>query len=209
MKLRAALAAFTAALVLGAASARAEGDGLYGRFDGDLELQAAAGAALSAGGPMLAARAAARYLCTAGVYLHYADAVGTRGPRVARSFAAGLEIAPLFLARYASDLERGPARLDLLLDSIALGVGAFWDEPRSGPFGARPGLEIALDLAVPILDRATGPFLGVRGALRWRDGDLAGARGDVIDRGALLSFTLGWHHVVRTHLVDPGDAVPR
>ncbi|MEI2687854.1 MAG: hypothetical protein V9G14_17700 [Cypionkella sp.] len=79
------------------------------------------------------------------MYLHYADALRhAKARRVARSFAAGLELAPLFLARYASDLERGPARLDLLLDSIALGVGAFWDEPRGGPFGARPGLEIAL-----------------------------------------------------------------
>lgn len=152
------------------------------------------------------AGAVARYLCTAGVYLHYADALGTRGPRVARLFAAGLEIALLFLARYASDLARsGPPR-SALSHSIALGVGAFWDEPRDGPFGARPGLEIALDSAVPgILDRATGPFLGVRGALRWRDGDLASARGDVVDWGALLSFTLGWHHLVRTHLVDPGE----
>jgi hypothetical protein len=206
----ATLGAIAVAAVLLAPS-RARADGLHGRFDGDLEIRAGAGVGIAGGGPMLAAELAARYLCSAGVFVHYADGLGTRLPRIARSIAAGVEIAPLFLARYASDLESGPPRLDLLVDSIAFGVGAFWAAPPRDAFEPTPGIEISLGLAIPIFGRATGPFVRVRGALRWRDVDLApSSKGaSFVDRGALLSITLGWHHVVRTGLVDPGDGVSR
>jgi hypothetical protein len=208
-----AWAAAAAGAALLAAPASAWGaDGLYGRFDGDLELQASAGAAFAQGGPSLAASVAALYLSTVGVYAHYTDALGSGGPLVARSIATGVHIAPLFLARYAINAEHGPAHLDLLVDSLALEVGTFWDQPRGGPWASRPGLELAVGLAFPILGRATGPYVGFRAALRWRDADLTGGPGggdSVLDRGALLSLTLGWHHVVLTHLVDAGDGLPR
>jgi hypothetical protein len=194
-----------AAALLAAAPARAEGDGLYGRFAGDVELRGAAGVAVVAGGPMIAGEIGARYLSSAGIFVGYADAAGGRKPRVLRSIAAGVEVAPFFLTRYASNAERGPAHLDLLLDSLAFGVGAFWAQPQGSAFGARPGLEIALSMSIPILPRIDGPILGVRGALRWRDEDLGGRPEGVVDRGALLSFTIGWRQVVHTHLVDPGD----
>lgn len=202
----AAVAAFTATLV---AAVPARADGVYGRFAGDLELRAGAGTAIAAGGPMLAAELGARFLCTAGVYVHYADALGTKGPLVTRSIAAGVDLAPLFLGRYATNLEGSSGHLDLLLDSLAFGVGAFWAAPRPGPFDDKPGLEIALGFAIPILPRATGPFIRVRGALRWRDADFANPPGGpgAIDRGALLSITLGWHHVVRAGIVDAGDGM--
>lgn len=193
-------------------SARAEeDDGVYGRFDGDLALRLGAGAAFAQGGPALAADAAAVYLDTAGLYLAYTDALGSDAPAVARSFAAGVHFQPLFLARYATDLERGPARLDLLLDSFALNLGAFWDAPRAGPAatGSAPGLEVALGLAFPLLPSATGPFLGLRGALRWRAADLEGSgAGGVLDRGAFLAVTLRWHHVLDANLVDARDPRP-
>lgn len=198
------------ALLAAPASAWAD-DGLYGRFDGDLELHGGAGAAFAEGGPSLAVGLAALYLSTVGVYGHYTDALGSGAPHVIRSIATGIHVAPLFLARYASNFERGPAHLDLLVDSLGLEVGAFWDQPRGQPWASRPGLEIALGLAIPILGRATGPYVGLRAALRWRDADLTGAPGggdSVLDRGALLSLTLDWHHVVRTHIVDAGDGLP-
>lgn len=197
------------AATLAAAPARAEGDGLYGRFAGDVELRGAAGVAVAAGGPMIAGELGARYLGSAGFFVGYADAAGGQRPRVLRSIAAGVEVAPLFLTRYASNAEHGPAHLDLLLDSLAFGVGAFWAQPQGGPFGARPGVEIALSLAIPVLPRIDGPILGVRAALRWRDEDLGGRPEAFVERGALLSFTVGWRHVVHTHLVDPGDAALR
>lgn len=198
--------AFAAAL-LAAGPARAEGsDGLYGRFEGDLELRVHAGAAFAAGGPALAASVAALYLSSAGVYLHYTDALGSDAPRVTRSLSGGVHLQPFFLARYAFDAERGPAFLDLLVDSLALELGALWSAPRQSPWDEHPGLEVALGAALPFLPRATGPFLGVRGALRWRPADfVAGAPGNAFDRGAVLSITLGWHQVVLTHLVDAGD----
>lgn len=206
---RALVGSVAAALLWSAAPARAQrrDDGLYGRFEGDLTLRLHAGAAFAAGGPAFAAHASAIYLCTAGLYVHYTDALGADHPSVTRSLATGVHLAPLFLLRYASDAERGPAHLDLLLDSLAVELGASWDAPRGGPWAARPGLELAMELTVPILGRATGPYLGVRGALRWRDADFRwGAGGhDPIDRGALLSLTFGWHQVVRAHIVDPAD----
>src|SRR4051794_35197910 len=101
-----------------ASAAAAEGDGAYGRLEGDVLLTAGAGVALAQGGPALAARGSVLYLGTAGAFVQYADALGSHEPTVARSFACGLSVKPLFLARYASNLENGPPRLDLLIDSL-------------------------------------------------------------------------------------------
>ena len=208
--------ALLAALLAVPAPSPARADA-YGRFDGDLGLRLGAGAALAQGGASLGAQAAAVYLDTAGVYVHYTDALGQDGPAVLRSLATGLHLQPLFLGRYASNLESGPPRLDLLLDSLAIEVGAFWDARRpDATAGARaasawdPGLELALCLSFPLFSDASGPHLDARGALRWRASDLAGfGHGGALDRGALLSLTLSWHQIVPAHLVDAGDRVDR
>ena len=214
-----AAAAFAIAATAGLASARAEGDrergsptrvdandGFYGRFDGDLELRLHAGAAFAKGGPALAASVTALYLSSVGVYAHYTDALGSDAPWVARSIATGVILAPLFLARFGRNLEQGPAHLDLFIDSLGFEVGAFWDAPRGAGLRPAAGLELALVLGVPILPRASGPFLGLRGALRFRADDAAArASGDIIDRGAVLSLTLGWNQILPAHLVDAGD----
>ena len=198
-----------AAVTAGGFSARAtEGDGLYGRFDGDVDLRVHAGAAFASGGPALAAQLSAVYLSTAGIYLHYTDALGSEAPQVTRSLSAGVHLQPLFLARLAVGAERGPAFMDLLVDSFAFELGAVWSAPRRMGWDDQPGLEAALALALPIVPRASGPYLGLRGALRWRPVDFSqGAPGTFVDRGAVLSLTLGWHQVLRTHLVDRGDVV--
>jgi hypothetical protein len=201
--LAAALAALTA--LTEAAPARADGDGAYGRLDGDLELRIEAGAGFASGGPALAAGAAALYLGTAGVYAHYTDALGGRGPDVTRSIAAGVHLQPLFLARYGSDLEHGPARLDLLVDSFSLEIGSFWDARRGHGLRSAPGLELATLLAVPLLGRASGPFITLRGALRLRQDDASAA----LDRAGLFSLTLSFHKTIDVHFVDAGDRGPR
>jgi hypothetical protein len=197
------------AALLAATPARAQGaDGLYGRFDGDLELRAQAGVAFAGGGPALAAYLAMVYLSTAGIYVHYTDALGSGAPSVARSLATGVHLSPLFLARAAVNGEHGPAFVDLFVDSLAFEMGAFWALPNRGAWDEHPGLEAALGAALPLFARSTGPFIGVRAALRWRPVDFtAGAPGNLVDRGAVLSLTLGWHQVLRTHLVDAGDRV--
>lgn len=200
-----ALAAALAALTLTAAARAADDDGAYGRLDGDLELRVEAGAGFASGGPSLAVGASALYLGTAGFYAHYTDALGTRGADVTRSIAAGLHLEPLFLARYASDYEHGPARLDLLVDSFGLEVGSFWSAPRGYGLASEPGLELAATLAVPLLAQSNGPFLAFRGALRLRQDDAAAA----LDRAGLFSVTLSFRTTVRAHLVDTGDRLAR
>lgn len=192
----------------GAAHAQGRTDGIYGRFDGDLGLRAHAGVAFASGGPALAAQLTALYLSTAGVYVHYTDALGSDAPRTTRSISAGLHLEPFFLARTALDAEHGPAFLDLFIDSFAFEIGGVWAAPRGADWDAHAGLEAALSIGVPLIARASGPYLGLRGALRWRPDDFVpGAPSTIADRGAVLSLTLGWHQIFRTHLVDGGDRV--
>jgi hypothetical protein len=206
-----ALVVCAAALVgaLLASTARADDDdGVYGRLEGDLDLRAGAGASFASGGPSFAAMAAINNHETAGVYVRYADAAGSSAPSTRRSIATGIHIQPFFLARYATNGEHGPARLDLLVDSFAVELGAAWQAQEQATFDPEPGLEVGLTLAAPFFARASGPFLEVTGALRWRGGDLRGPAGeDAVDRGAFLSLTLAWHQVVPVHLVDFGDTV--
>jgi len=200
-----------AALFAARPALAAEDDGVYGRFNGDLDLRLGAGAAFSAGGPSLAVDTAAIYLGTAGIYAHYADALGSDAPLVTRSIAAGVRLSPLFLGRYAKDLEHGGPWLDLLVDSVGFELGAFWSAPKSDArWMSSPGLELGVVASLPILPRATGLFIDLRAALRFRPEDLAGSTNvSLIDRGALLSLTLGWHQLVRAHIVDVGDTLPR
>lgn len=194
-----------AALALEPRARAEEGDGAYGRLDGDLEVRAGAGASFAPGTPALCARGALVYLTTAGLYAHYTDALGSDATPVARSIAGGVFLQPLFLGRYGSDLERGPRWLDLLVDSVALGVGSFWEASPGSGFASEPGLELVLSLDLPLLSGATGPFLDLRGALRWRAAELAGINSARDEQRALFSVTLSWHQVLRTHLVDAGD----
>lgn len=187
----------------------ARADGLYGRFDGDLDLRAHAGVAVTKNGAALAGELALVYLQTAGLYAHYTDSLGQDAQPTARTVSAGLHLAPLFLARWAYDFERGPAHADLLLDSIALRIGALWTQRRNDEVVATPGLEVALCFFIPILPRASGPFVGVRAAARFRAIDLPGSGLDLLDRGALLSITIGWHQVLRARLSDAGDGLVR
>ncbi|WP_437819008.1 hypothetical protein [Sorangium sp. So ce1078] len=205
---RALAGAAALAALAGASTARADGDGAYGRLDGDLDLRAGAGASFADGGPALCAHGAAAYLSTAGLYVHYTDALGAQGATVARSIAGGVFIQPLFLGRYAKNLELGKSRLDLLIDSVALGVGSFWEAPPGAGLAPAPGIELSLSVDMPLLGHATGPFLGVRGALRWRGSELAGDASPRDEQRALLSVTLSWHHVVWAHIVDAGDRAP-
>jgi hypothetical protein len=210
LRIRAIAFAGVAAILSLAATATADDDGVYDRLNGDLDLRIGAGAAFGRGGPSFAATAAAVYLATAGVYFHYVDAVGSDRPAVSRSISAGLHVQPVFLARYVSNAERGPAHLDLIVDSLAFEVGAFWAAPREKSLEEEPGAEIALTAGVPILPRSNGPWIDVRGALRWRSVDQKmPGNADIFDRGALLTVTLGWHHVARVHLVDAGDTIKR
>lgn len=190
--------------------ARAEGDGAYGRLEGDVLLVGEAGVAWVDGAPALAVGGRILYLSTAGFYARYLDAFEQRGVAAARQIGGGVELRPLFLARFAQDWERGPARLDLFLDSIALDVGTFWWSPPHRSLDVLPGLELAASVELPFTETGWGPRIGLLGSYRIAQGD-AGVRGqpDLDARASTVILQLAWHGILDVGLVDVGDALVR
>jgi hypothetical protein len=190
--------ALGAALSLASATARAEtddarsgpytapagSDGVYGRFDANLTLDVAAGAELEAGEPRAALKLSADYLSTAGVYGRYSDAFGTAEARPSRVASCGVQLQPLFLPRFAVDLERGPALLDLALDSLSLSAGAYFAQPDGRGFGDERGFETGLGFGLPLAARAQGLWLEARAERRFAD------RGD---NAWLFTLSLAYH----------------
>jgi hypothetical protein len=182
-------------------------DGVYGRFDGDLDLSLAGGATFGPSGPDAAVMARAIFFHTAGMYVAYTDALGRSDVALPRSLGVGVTLRPFFIPRWAFDLERGPAILDLTIDAIAFDLGVVWPASRDGAFDERPGMEAALGTEVPLFGTASGPFLGARGALRWRASELAGHDDNGLKPA--LFVTLSWHAIIDADIVDVGDRVLR
>jgi hypothetical protein len=83
-------------------------------------------------------------------------------------------------------------------------------QPADGDFGSRAGLEVGLGFELPVFADATGPWVGVRGGLRWSNEALAnGAAESADERSAYLAITLAWHQLVMAHVVDAGDESAR
>ncbi len=204
----AALLAFTAPCDAVAAGGV---DASYGRVRGDVTLVAGVGMVATDRGPRGEGEVRVRYLETAGLFASYEDGplLGSAAePR--RVFATGLELRPLFLFRWLDDRETSEARLDLLIDSIGIELGAAFMQPSGGSFSSRPGAQVGVMLEFPVLAGATGPWLGVHAGVRWSDEALAGgSSGGPDDRSFYLSITAAWHQVVLTHTVDMGDTAPR
>jgi hypothetical protein len=144
-------------------------DGVYGRFDGSLTLAASLGAELEASDPRGALKLSAHYLWTAGAYARYSDAFGGAEKRPARVASLGIDVRPLFLPRFALDSERGPAILDLTLDSFSLSAGAYFAEPLDQGFGDERGFEAGLGFGVPLCGEARGAWLEARAERRFAD----------------------------------------
>ena len=200
-----------AAIVLRATSALgADDDPSHGRLEGDLAVVAGAGVAAVSGGARAAAEVRLRYLETAGVFATYEDGPLTgSGPEPIRVLATGLELRPLFLFRWLKGLETSRARIDLAVDSMGLELGAVFLQPSGGAFASIPGLEVGLGVELPILSRASGPWIGFHGGLRWSDQALgSGQIRGPNDRSAYLALTLAWHQMIVVHAVDAGDRAP-
>jgi hypothetical protein len=178
-------------------------DGVYGRFDGDLDVSLAAGATVGPTGPSAAFIGRVIFFETAGLYTVYTDALGQSDVALPRSIGVGVTLRPFFIPRWSLDLEHGPAVLDLTIDSISFDLGVLWASNRDGSFTERPGMEAALGTEVPLLGKANGPFLGVRGALRWRGAELGGHSDDELKPALFL--TLSWHALLDAGIVDVGD----
>ena len=189
-----------------AARARAENDGVYGRFDGDLDVSPVVGAQIAQGGTGALLGARALFLGSVGPYalLSETRAEGTPAPR---TLAVGVAFRPFFIPRWGLDLEHGPAWLDLAIDATTFELGALWVSDNARHFSETAGFETALGIEFPLLGQAAGPWIGVRGALRWRGNELASDRAARL--GGALGLTLSWHFLLETHLVDYGDTVSR
>jgi hypothetical protein len=182
-------------------------DGAHGRIDGDMAVEAGLGASFGPRSPKLAADLRLRYLSMAGIFGTYEDGplVGSRSDPE-RVVATGVELRPLFLARWLTGRYSGNPRLDLALDSLGIEIGAVFQEPPGASFGARPGLQAGLGVELPIFPRASGPFVALHGGARWSDDALGGhpLRGPS-DRALFLVVVLAWQQVFGTRVVDLGD----
>jgi hypothetical protein len=192
------------------ASPSTKPDTTYGRIDGYVELVVGAGAVFGPGSPRAALDFRARYLQTAGLFLTYEDgATFGSSAETARVIAGGVEIRPLFVARWLEGHEWGSPRADLLLDSFGLELGGYFAQPHGGSFGDQPGLQAGLGLEIPVFARASGPWVGVHGGVRWSDTGLSGAtQSGATDRAMYLSITLSWHQVVGDREVDLSTSPP-
>lgn len=193
--------------------ARAAGgasEATYGRVAGDVTLVAAAGGAMASGGPRVEGELRMRYLESAGLFATYEDGLfagSSADPQ--RVLAGGLELRPLFLARWLKGHETAQPLVDLTVDSIGLELGATLVQPAGASFGARTGLEVGLGVEVPLAGEADGPWVGLHGGVRWSDEALASGRvNGPSDREGYLALTIAWHEVIETHVVDVSDASP-
>ena len=192
-------------------AAKANTDTTYGRVDGDLGVVLGAGVSLGPRAPRAALDLRVRYLDTVGLFFQYEDGplVGASSePR--RVLATGVELRPLFIGRWLTGRESSDGRVDLLVDSIGLELGASFPQPIGAPFPARPGMQAGLGVELPVLARATGPWIAFHGGVRWSDAAMSGQPlSGPSDRALFLSITLAWHQLFLAHAVDAGDRPPR
>jgi hypothetical protein len=163
-----------------------EADGVYGRFHGDTDVSLKLGGLVSEGRLSGSVGASAHYYSLVGLTGDYSENLMTEAAHV-RSGAIGAELKPLFLPRWLLGLERGPAWLDLAVDSASLGFGAYLSDSSRSDATTR-GIWLSLGLGMPILGQATGPWLELRGTRRFPD---PGQR-DEQAHNALLVY-LSWH----------------
>jgi hypothetical protein len=83
-------------------------DGVYGRFDGDLDFGVGLGGEVEQHATRAAVRASLHYFWTAGVYASYRDALGRDDPD-AQLASVGVDLRPLFMPRWSEHWETGPA----------------------------------------------------------------------------------------------------
>jgi hypothetical protein len=191
--------------------AHARTDTSYGRIDGDVSAIVGLGASFGPRAPRAALDLRFRYLDTVGVFFGYEDGALFGGDaEPLRVVATGVELRPLFIGRWLTGRESARARLDLLLDSFGLELGAAFVQPTGSSLGSRPSLQAGLGLEIPILASARGPWIGLHGGARWND---AALRGDSVltpsDRAMFGVVTLAWHEFFLAHAVDAGDRAPR
>jgi hypothetical protein len=116
-----------------------------------------------------------RFYQSVGLSLSLSQSVTSSDP-MERTVAASLLVEPVFLLRWSGDHEWGRAFWDLSFDSISLSAGAVCAEPRAGNFCDAAGLRLGLGLGLPLLAKASGPWVRLGGRLDTGQGpDVVGA----------------------------------
>lgn len=139
-------------------------DGVYDRFAGDVTVTIGLGAELGSG-TRGALMGRALYYHTAGLVLGYSDALWMDSA-LERVLFVGGEVRPLFLPRWSLDMQIGVPILDLMLDSLSFGAGAYFSAYRGSDFGDHSGFEASIGFGVPLFQSARGPWLEARGTFR-------------------------------------------
>ncbi len=201
------LLAESLAVVLAAGAGLSESmvDASYGRLDADSAIAISGGAAIDVRGVRGALDLRYRYLHSAGIFLTYEEGFGGRSEPL-RLGVAGFELKPLFLARFLQGGELGSPRIDLFIDSLSIELGAFVAQPAGRNFGAVGGLSFGFGLEFPLLPHIAGPFIAIRGALRWSREALSAAESTNVDvRAFVFTIAFGWEATFGTHVIDIGD----
>jgi hypothetical protein len=131
-------------------------DGVYGRFDGDLNMGLGFGVEQASEATLGRFELAAHYFSVSGLRASLAQALANG--ELERNLAIVAEVKPLFVARWVNGFETGPGYLDLIIDSLMLGGGVFWQEPTGRSFGER-GFQASLGLGLPVFGKAAGLWL--------------------------------------------------
>lgn len=173
---------------------RAEADGVYGRFDGDLvlsaELMGAWGDTPTGGAGAASAAVRARFMDMTGLALGYDRAISAQRHD---ALWLAVDFRPAWLARTNYDWEQGPRWLDLMVDSIGVDLGVAWLRPGE-PVRSGGGVGFALGggFEVPLV-WARGDGVMLRFALRWItsrpwDAQGTGGRDGMLEAGVGLVF---------------------
>lgn len=165
-------------------------DGVYGRFRGDTDVSLKLGGMLRDAGLSGSVGGSVHYYSLFGVTGDYTESLVADSLH-ARSASVGLELRPLFLPRWALGLQKGPAWVDLMLDSAALGFGAYFSDAEAPERGSR-GAWLSVGVGAPLLASASGPWLELRAVRRFPDQNGLGT-----DAHNALLLYLSWHHVLQ------------
>lgn len=163
---------------------------MYGRLGGNTDASLKLGGLLSQSRLSASVGASAHYYSLIGITGDYSESLRDDALQ-RRSFSLGTELRPLFLPRWLLGMQRGPAWLDLTLDSFCAGFGAYLGK-MAAPGEDTRGVWASLGLGVPLFGRASGPWLELRGLRRWPDLDAQRAEA----HNALFVY-LSWHQVVQ------------
>ncbi|MEO8183886.1 MAG: hypothetical protein ABI895_34105 [Deltaproteobacteria bacterium] len=167
-----------------------ESDGVYGRLRGDTDASLKLGGLISHSQISASVGASAHYYSLLGITGDYSESLDADAVQL-RSFSLGIELRPLFLPRWLLGKEHGPAWLDLTLDSMCVGFGAYFSR-AAAPFEHSRGVWMSLGVGIPVLGRANGPWLEVRQLRRWPDREMNSPEA----HNALLLY-LSWHELVQ------------